>query len=80
MEKIFYFTHHYIFLFHSPLYQLNGKIINYTFLIFLFHVLTIKQAIESVSGYWNTSSDQSGSNITRCTDSIEKMDKMLILC
>ena len=40
-----------ILLFHS-LYQLNGKIINYTFLLnILFHVLTIKEAIESVSGY-----------------------------
>ena len=42
-----------ILLFHSSLYQLNGKIINYTFLLnILFHVLTIKQAIESVSGYY----------------------------
>ena len=32
---------------------------------FLFHVLTIKHAIESVSGYWNTSSGQSGSDVTR---------------
>ena len=39
------------FLFHS-LYQLNGKIVNYTF--FKFFILTIKQVIESVSGYWNT--------------------------
>ena len=42
MEKIFV---HYN-------YQLNGKI----HLNFLLHVLTIKQVIESVSGYWNTSS------------------------
>ena len=47
---------------------------------YLFHVLTIKQAIESISGYWNTSSGQSGSDVTRCTDSTEKMGKMLILC
>ena len=65
-------------LFHS-LYQLNGKIINYTFLNFLFHVLTIKQAIESVSGYLDTSSGQSG-DVTRCTDSTEKMGKILIFC
>ena len=73
MKKIFCFTHHYT-------YQLNGKIINHTFFKFFIHVLTIKQAIESVSGYWNTSSGQSGSDVTRCTDSTEKMGKMLILC
>ena len=33
------------------LYYMNGKIINYTFLKF-FHVLIIKQVIESVSSYW----------------------------
>ena len=30
---------------------MNGKIINYAFFKFLFHVLTIKQASESDSGY-----------------------------
>ena len=62
-------------------YQLNGKIINYTFFKkYLFHVLAIKQAIESVSGCWNMSSGQSGCDVTRCMDSTEKMGKMLILC
>ena len=28
------------------------KIMNYTFLNFLFHDLTIKQAVENASGYW----------------------------
>ena len=40
--------------------------------------LTIKQVIESVSGYYNTLSGQSGSDVTRGTDNTEKMGKMLI--
>ena len=72
MEKFFCFTHYYINL------MVRLSIIH--FLNFLFHILTIKQVIESISGCWNTSSGQSGSDVIRCTDSTEKMSKMLILC
>ena len=42
-----------VFLIHASNGLLNGKIMKYTFLkVFLFHDLTIKQAVESASGYW----------------------------
>ena len=66
--------------FFSSLLQLNGKIINYTFFKFSFHTLSIKEVIESVSGYCNTSSGQSGSDFTKGTDNTEKMGGMQILC
>ena len=63
------------FLFHSLLYQLNGKIINYTFLKNFIPRFNHKQAIESISSCWNTLSGQSGSDVIRCTDSTEKWAK-----
>ena len=44
---------------------------NFLFLCLL-HVLTIKQVIDSVSGYCNTSTRQLGSDVTRGTLIIQK--------